>query len=163
MNKLLLIVLAFCVCATVAVDQSPIASLACQMCSSGSPLSAKILPPGTTCVDLDIAMQNIGKDGCFGLQGALEEEGIDQNNATEVWAYAQELEDELDSEKAKNRNLILVIVGLSVTVVATCVGSGVIVWCLVKKDSEEEVYKHIEGRAPTNHHGGLVLLDAKDE
>lgn len=139
MDRVLLILL-LCFGVSIAIDESPIASFTCQLCSSGSPISSILLPPGTTCTDLDLAMQNIGRGGCSGLIGITLVNGIDITNATQVWEYAQQLQADLASEKSYANRLIIGLVGVSIGLGLTIVGAGILVYFMFKKSVDDLGY-----------------------
>lgn len=133
--KSICIVLCLFAMGTIAVDQAPMATFVCALCSAGSPLSQTFLPEGQTCTDLDIAMKNLGKPGCFGLEGSLSSI-IDITNATQLYEETQRLEAALAAEQLKNRNLLIAVICLGVGVGVVIVAAFVVVWCLWKRDMD---------------------------
>jgi hypothetical protein len=143
-----------------ALDESPMASFVCQLCSSGSPLAQQLLPVGMTCLDLDAAMQNIGKDGCLSLRNITAggtSGSINQTNATQVWEAYQNLQSELDHEKSYATQLLIAVIVLSILIPMICLGSGIIIWTFWKKtndDAAAQVFSMgglMESQLPTNH------------
>lgn len=111
--KFLLILIALiniCLC----IEESPIANAVCSMCSAGSSLANSFLPKGTTCNDLDIAMKNIGKPGCFGLVGSTNQTQINFNDPQEAHDAYDKLEKQYiaQSKKIVNLEISLFIVAI---------------------------------------------------
>lgn len=73
---------------TLGIDESPIATWTCNLCATGNFLATLLLPNGTTCVDLDIAMTAMGKRGCtaLALQGATNATEVEQLQASLAFA-----------------------------------------------------------------------------
>lgn len=100
-----------------ALDQSPIATLTCQLCLSGNALAYTLLPNGTTCQDLDIALRNIGRSGCS-LAGDSNGGGSQSGSTTN--------DSQLASQKAYSSRLLAATIVLSlliVVIIAICIFS----------------------------------------
>lgn len=163
MHKVLFVLLFF-VSAIHSLDQSPIASFACQLCSSGNALALQIIPEGYTCTDLDIALRNLGKSGCFGLDGALDDGSVDPTNITQVFNYALELEERNNALENRNTWLLLACIGLGIALVATIAGCAFVLFWREKRTKEMESVNAFAGsKLPVYNHTGLLLVDPKEQ
>lgn len=148
--KILLLVLVFCVAICSSIDESPVASLTCQFCSSGATFfTSRLLPNGMSCLDLDAAMRNIGKSGCFGLRSDAPSseypDGVNPNNATQSYQAYKDKEKQYESEKDKSAKLTVGIASLVVILLLTIAAFGVAIYIIIKR-SKGPVIEQTRGR-----------------
>lgn len=120
-----------------AIDQSPIASFTCQLCSVGNALANYFLPDGRTCTDLDAAFIALGKNGCFGLQNITSQNLTLPQPPMKLGAPGNEIIDPFLTEMEK-----WLIVGLTfagVVMILIIVAAVVIVWCVLRRNSAEDI------------------------
>jgi hypothetical protein len=129
MRHLSYLVIACLVSAAVCIEESPMARVICAMCNSGSGLVTKFLPEGTTCLDLDTAMQNIGKPGCFGLKDVGTDKGIDFNDPEKARAAYEKLEAEYFSVM---RQVSRLEIALAIVVISSVIIIAILVFTVYR-------------------------------